>query len=168
MKYCSYSNNKNQHKKKRKLIIIYLIGNSLIGLIVLVMILVNNSQFREYCSIIAISGIPLPLYLDVITDPQASFYFVTGNKFGFRNRLRELNIEAKMRYLYRPYFSNEIELENYIDQIFYNLTGYANRGEYFIGDDKHLIRKIETPKIEIQPTKPQGLFNVTKPSYPTN
>lgn len=167
MKYRSDLNN-NQQKKKRKLIISYLIGNILVGLIILVIMLVNNFQFRESISQIMIGGIPLPLYLDIITDPQASLYFVTGNKFGFRNRLRELNIQAKMMYLYRPYFSSDIELENYIDQMFYKLTGYANRSEYFVGDDGDLIRKIEPPKTEIKPNKPQGLFDVAKPSYPAN
>ncbi len=94
------------------------------------------------------------------------FAFITGNRVAFRNRLKELNVEAKIRALYRPYFSNEIELERYIDQQFYDYTGYANRSEYEISEDGDLIRKMKPQNPNIKPPKPQGLFNFAKPSYP--
>ena len=112
-----------QQKQKQKLIISYFVGSALISIVTLFIVLGSNLQFRknlsQNLSQIIIAGIPLPIYLDVMTDAEAAFAFITGNRVAFRNRLKELNVEAKISALYRPYFTNEIELEKYIDQRFY-------------------------------------------------
>lgn len=160
--------NYQQKQKKRKLIITYFIISFIISFIGLSAIFVKNLHSRHHLihnfNQPVIGGIPLILYLDVIIDPKAVFSMITGNKIAFRNRLKELNIEDKMRALYRPYFNDEIELERYIDQIFYDSSGYANGSEYLVTEDGDLIKKIKP-----QPQKPQGnsdaqgLFTIIKP-----
>ncbi len=139
----SYRHNQQQNKK-RKLITTYF----LITIIILLsfgIIFGSNAQFRfnflanfrEFM----IAGIPLPIYLEVITDAEAVFAVITGDGNTFRNRLQDLGIENKIRTLYRPYFADEIELENYIDQIFYDSTGYANSSEYNVNQQNKYMHK---------------------------
>lgn len=141
-----------QPKGKPKLIINYFLGSTLISMLSLITLLGSNLQFRRHLSQnlskVIIADIPLPIYLEVMTDAEAVFTFMTANRVGLRNRLKELNIETKIFSLYRPYFPNEIELEKYFDQKFYNYTGYANHREYKISEDGNLIpiTKAQNPK----------------------
>jgi hypothetical protein len=74
---------------------------------------------------ITIKGIPLPIALQAATDSQTMDAYLQGNKRGLHNRLQELEIEEKIKAFYRPTIRDEEKLDQYIHQLFYELTGYV-------------------------------------------
>lgn len=167
------SQKSNQKKLKKTIITTYLISCVSISLLIVIFMgksfnfIDYNKQFNE----LRIGGIPSAIILDVFSDSEALNAFFFGDRMALRSRLKELNIDKKMMELYRPYFSNEIELERYVDQIFYNDTGYANPKEYSIDKKGNLIRK--KPFESNSPTnspnnnpETKGLFDFIKPRSP--
>ena len=158
--------------KRKRLIFTYFLGNTFMIVIILIFISGNNrflSNFRQQFSQMIMAGIPIHLYLDVITDAEAVIALVTTDQMSFRNRLKELDIDTKIKNRYRSQFSNEVELEKHIDQIFYRYTGYANQKEYIVDQngDLNLINKTLPQPNNFQQCMPKGLYNFIQPSSST-
>lgn len=171
LNYSSHSRHKaNQKSLKKRIILTYLISILSLSFITFMYLgkgfnfLGYNKHFNQWM----IGGIPSAIIFDVISDPEAVSHFLLGDRQSLRSRLKQLGVDQKMINLYRPYFSNEIELERYVDQIFYNDSGYANSQEYKVDQKGNLIRKKEPPKSEapVTPTQNTGLFDVIKPPSP--
>jgi hypothetical protein len=147
-------------KSKRRIMIIYLVIILTIGSMFFVKTInfsslkISKDQLNEW----VIGGIPAPIMLDVVSDGKTLAVFLWGRRYDLRNRLKETGIDVKIKNYYRPYFKNEIELETYIDQIFYDSSGYYNMDEYTVNDQGDLIRKEDPNTLQEQPQNLQGLF----------
>lgn len=77
-----------------------------------------------------IAGVPGPLIVKAFTDKTALRYFLVGNKRAFHDRLEQMGLKAEIKAFYRPQIHDEIKLDQYIHQIFYNDTGYVGDAYY--------------------------------------
>lgn len=77
-----------------------------------------------------IAGVPVPLMIEAFKDETARNYFLIGNKRAFHDRLEQIGIKAEIKAFYRPKIHDEVKLDQYIHQIFYNDTGYVGDAYY--------------------------------------
>lgn len=77
-----------------------------------------------------ISGVPVLIILKVLGDGTARITFLKSNKREFHDRLQELGIEEKIKAFYRPKIHDEVKLDQYIHQLFYDGTGYVGDAYY--------------------------------------
>jgi hypothetical protein len=75
--------------------------------------------------------VPLSILLKAMEDRTALLALLTGRKRLLHWRLGELGVEEEIKAFYRPKIRNEIELDRYIHQIFYDNTGYIGES-YFV------------------------------------
>ncbi|MBV8886215.1 MAG: hypothetical protein JO235_19785 [Chroococcidiopsidaceae cyanobacterium CP_BM_RX_35] len=77
-----------------------------------------------------LAGVPVPLIIKAFSDKTAVTYFLIGNKRAFHDRLEQMGLKAEIKAFYRPQIHDEIKLDQYIHQIFYNDTGYVGDAYY--------------------------------------
>jgi hypothetical protein len=87
-----------------------------------------------------IGGIPANIAFKFFTDPRALVFLVTGNKTALHNRLEARGFEEDIKAYYRPRIADERELDRYIHQLFYNLTGYIGK-DYTLAGNGQLVLK---------------------------
>jgi len=87
-----------------------------------------------------IGGVPSSIILTFLQDqPALTAYFEKDNQ-ALHDRLNELGIEEQIKAYYRPQISDEVKLDQYIHQVFYNRTGYVGE-EYQVNEQGTLILK---------------------------
>jgi len=87
-----------------------------------------------------IGGVPSSIILTFLQDqPALTAYFEKDNQ-ALHDRLNELGIEEQIKAYYRPQISDEVKLDQYIHQVFYNRTGYVGE-EYKVNEQGTLILK---------------------------
>ncbi len=72
-----------------------------------------------------IRGVPVPVVLQFLSDDTARNAYFSGDKQQLHDRLDRMGIEEKVKAFYRPKIQDEAELDRYIHQLLYNITGYA-------------------------------------------
>ena len=77
-----------------------------------------------------VGGVPVPLIIKAFNDETARNYFLIGNKRAFHDRLERIGIKEEIKAFYRPQIHDEIKLDQYIHQIFYNDTGFVGDAYY--------------------------------------
>jgi hypothetical protein len=92
-----------------------------LGLLVLISLAVVGAYFSDS---ITIKAVPLKIVLKVFTDSQSMDAYFKDNKPRLHERLQELNVEEEIKAYYRPQIRDEQKLDQYIHQVFYDLTGY--------------------------------------------
>ncbi len=78
-----------------------------------------------YSDSITIKAVPLKIVLKVFTDQKSMEAYFKGNKPRLHARLQELDVEEEIKAYYRPQIRDEQKLDQYIHQVFYDLTGYV-------------------------------------------
>ncbi len=150
---------RHQKRNNKKLIII----TYFVTLIIILSgtILLTNSSLNT----LTIGGIPFPIVKEFLTDFKAMFAYVTGNKVGLHDRLKEIGIEEKIKDYYRSSFQSEAELDQYIHQIFYEKTGYIGK-HYKVnkGGDLELKKQYKFNNNQPQNNNSQGFFEQIKPN----
>ncbi|MBV9386326.1 MAG: hypothetical protein JOZ78_07855 [Chroococcidiopsidaceae cyanobacterium CP_BM_ER_R8_30] len=79
---------------------------------------------------VTLAGVPIPLIIKAFSDTTAVKYFILGDKRAFHDRLEQMGLKEEIKAFYRPEIHNEIKLDQYIHQIFYNDTGYVGDAYY--------------------------------------
>jgi hypothetical protein len=74
-----------------------------------------------------IGGVPSSVILTFLQDRPALTAYFQNDKQALHDRLEELGIEERIKDYYRPQISDEVKLDQYIHQVFYNRTGYVGR-----------------------------------------
>lgn len=87
---------------------------------------------------VTLSGVPASIIFNFLQDPPAITAFLTQDKQMLHDRLKQLNVETAIKAYYRPQISDEIELDRYIHQLFYDQTGYVGK-KYRLTPDKKLV-----------------------------
>ncbi|TVQ43261.1 MAG: hypothetical protein EA365_12945 [Gloeocapsa sp. DLM2.Bin57] len=87
---------------------------------------------------ITLGGVPASVLGIFLKDPTSITAFVVRDNKHLHSRLQELKVEKVMKAYYRPQIPDEIILDQYIHQIFYNWTGYIG-ANYEVTPDGKLI-----------------------------
>ena len=77
-----------------------------------------------------IANVPVPLVVRAFEDETARNYFLLGNKRAFHDRLERMGIKDAIKAFYRPRIHDEVKLDQYIHQIFYDDTGFVGDAYY--------------------------------------
>lgn len=101
-----------------------------------------------------LGGVPASVFTKFIQDPVAITAFVNRDRPRLHDRLQELEIEKMMKNYYRPQISDEIALDWYIHQIFYDWTGYVGNNYYVNAQDKLVLGEEGAKRLqqELEPT----------------
>lgn len=87
-----------------------------------------------------IGGIPSSVIMTFLQDrPALTAYFHRDNQ-ALHDRLNAIGIEEQIKAYYRPQIPDEVKLDQYIHQVFYNRTGYVGR-DYQVNGQGTLILK---------------------------
>jgi hypothetical protein len=87
-----------------------------------------------------IGGVPSSVILTFLQDRPALTAYFQHDKQALHDRLEELGIEEQIKDYYRPQISDEVELDQYIHQVFYNRTGYVGK-QYQVNEQGTLSLK---------------------------
>lgn len=119
----------------------------LIGSLFLILAAILFGYFQK--DAIVIKGIPLKIILTAATDPNIVQAYLEGNKVGLHESLQEKGVEEAIKAYYRPQIRNEKQLDQYIHQLFYELSGYVGVA-YRVNDQGILELRQRTPNPEQQ------------------
>jgi hypothetical protein len=72
-------------------------------------------------------GVPVSIILEFIEDESARQAYFAGNKVALHERLQQLGAEEQIKAFYRPQIRDEVKLDQYIHQIFYEVSGYVGK-----------------------------------------
>jgi|GEM_PF-1513619 len=101
-----------------------------------------------FSGVVTLGGLPSSVVVKFMTDPPALTAFFAGNNKGLHARLEKIGIEEDIKEYYRPQIPDEIELDRYIHQLFYNLSGYVGYN-YNLDENRKLVLK-ESGEYRIQ------------------
>jgi hypothetical protein len=87
-----------------------------------------------------IGGVPSSVILTFLQDQPARTAYFQNDDQALHDRLDALGIEEQIKAYYRPQIPDEIKLDQYIHQVFYNRTGYVGN-EYQVNEQGTLRLK---------------------------
>jgi hypothetical protein len=87
-----------------------------------------------------IGGVPSSVILTFLQDRPALTAYFQNDKQALHDRLNEIGIEEQIKDYYRPQIPDEVELDQYIHQVFYNRTGYVGK-QYQVNEQGTLSLK---------------------------
>lgn len=87
-----------------------------------------------------IGGVPSSVILTFLQDQPALTAYFQGDNQALHDRLNALGIEEQIKAYYRPQIPDEVKLDQYIHQVFYNRTGYVGK-EYQVNEQGTLSLK---------------------------
>jgi hypothetical protein len=94
----------------------------LLYLVALVSALGGALWFTEFGTI---RGVPVSVVLQFLKDDKARNAYFSRDKQQLHDRLDHMGIEEEVKAFYRPKIQDEAELDQYIHQLLYNITGYV-------------------------------------------
>lgn len=68
--------------------------------------------------------------MSFLGDKTALIAYLKGDKRGLHDRLQAMGVEEEIKAFYRPKIRDEVKLDQYIHQIFYENAGYVGDGYY--------------------------------------
>ncbi|HEY9846488.1 MAG TPA: hypothetical protein V6D03_09845, partial [Candidatus Caenarcaniphilales bacterium] len=74
---------------------------------------------------LTLRGVPVPIIISFLNDETARSAYFQGNSKQLHDRLEQMGVEAQVKAFYRPQFSDEAKLDQYIHQLLYDQTGYV-------------------------------------------
>lgn len=118
---------------------------ALLSLAVFAVTLGGAIWFTEFGTI---QGVPVSVILQFLRDDTARNAYFSGDKQQLHDRLDLIGIEEKVKAFYRPQIQDEVELDKYIHQLFYNSTGYVGKA-YDVNAQGILVsKKVQDPVFE--------------------
>lgn len=97
---------------------------------------------------ITIGGIPASVLGQFLQDPAAITAWIERDRQTLHDRLKDLNVEENIKSYYRSEIPNEVELDWYIHQLFYDWTGYVGENYEVTPQGKLVLKKIATEKLQ--------------------
>jgi len=104
----------------------------LVMLIIFSILLLSNT--------LTIGGVPSSIIFKFLSNSEAVAVFFSHDKQRLHDQLQKIGIEEDIKDYYRAEIVDEIELDRYIHQLFYNLTGYIGFN-YDLDSQKKLVLK---------------------------
>ena len=90
---------------------------------------------------LAFGGVPMSIVISFLQDETARDAYFQGDKQKLHARLEDMGIEERIKAFYRPQISDEVNLDQYIHQIFYDRTGYVGKA-YRVNSQGVLVLKV--------------------------
>ena len=88
---------------------------------------------------ITLGGIPASVFGIFIKDPAAVTAFLVRDNKQLHSRLQQLEVEKTIKAYYRPKIRDEIALDYYIHQIFFDWTGYIGNNYQVTPEGKLIL-----------------------------
>jgi hypothetical protein len=110
---------------------------AIISLAVFAVLLSGTIWLTEFGTI---KGVPVSIVIQFLRDDIARTAYFAGNKQLLHDRLNRLGIEEKIKAFYRPQIQDEEELDRYIHQLFYDISGYVGAA-YDVNAEGVLVSK---------------------------
>jgi hypothetical protein len=85
-----------------------------------------------------IQGISVSIITQFLLDDQARTAYFAKDGPALHGRLHQLGVEMKIKAFYRPQIQDEVELDRYIHQLFYDSTGYVGKS-YKVVDGRLIL-----------------------------
>ncbi len=92
---------------------------------------------------LTVQGVPLPIVVQFLADGPARQAYFAKDKPALHDRLQQLNVENEIKAFYRPQFQDEEELDQYIHQIFYDISGYVGKSYVVTSQGTLKLRNLE-------------------------
>lgn len=89
---------------------------------------------------LVVGGIPVSIISTFVQDDLARNAYLARDRKTLHDRLQALGVEEQIKAFYRPQIPDDIELDQYIHQIFYDRTGYVGLN-YWVNSDGVLVLK---------------------------
>lgn len=121
----------NSSKAKLPVALAALLATSFVGL-AWVMLFVTN--------VITLRGVPYSVLMQFWQDPIARNAYFSGNGELLHTRLSETGAEAALKAYYQPKIADSTQLDQRIQQILYNHTGFVAEA-YQVSDNGRLMPK---------------------------
>ncbi|HEY9737124.1 MAG TPA: hypothetical protein V6D06_12610 [Trichocoleus sp.] len=121
----------NPAKAKLPVALAALLATSFLG-VAWVMLFVTN--------VITLRGVPYSVLMQFWQDPIARNAYFSGNGELLHNRLSETGVEASLKAYYQPKIADGTKLDQRVQQILYNHTGYVAES-YQVSDNGRLMPK---------------------------
>lgn len=102
--------------------------------------LLASGAFQVINGTLTLQGIPLEIVGRALADGPARNAYLAGNPDGLHHRLQQLGIEAEIKNFYRSQIRDEYQLDQYIHQLFYSMSGYVGRA-YVVNSQGILVPK---------------------------
>jgi hypothetical protein len=90
---------------------------------------------------LVVGGVPSSIILTFLQDKPALKAYLRGDSVALHDRLQELNVEARIKDYYRPEIPDEVALDRYIHQIFYDRTGYVGQAYWVNSQGQLMLRE---------------------------
>lgn len=120
-------------------IIVALLISSALGLA----LLSSQLPLSKMLDTITIGGIPSSIVMEFLQDETARQAYWNKDKQALHDRLQVLGVEEQMKAYYRPKIPDELKLDQYIHQIFYDRTGYVGQGYTLNAQGKLILKQPE-------------------------
>jgi len=108
----------------------------------MVAVLGGTISFTEFGTI---RGVPVSVVLQFLRDDSARNAYFSGDKQQLHDRMDHMGIEEEVKAFYRPKFRDEAELDQYIHQLFYNITGYVGTAYEVNAKGVLALKKVRDP-----------------------
>jgi hypothetical protein len=95
-----------------------------------------------------IRGVPVSVVLQFLRDDTARNAYFAGNKQQLHDRMDQMGIEEEVKAFYRPKIADEAELDRYIHQLLYNITGYVGIAYEVNAKGVLAPKKVQDPAFE--------------------
>ncbi|MGA7953481.1 MAG: hypothetical protein WCA07_08165 [Gloeobacterales cyanobacterium] len=95
-----------------------------------------------------IRGVPVSVVLQFLRDDTARKAYFSGDKQQLHDRLDRMGVEEEVKAFYRPKIQDEAELDRYIHQLLYNITGYVGLAYEVDAKGSLAPKKVRDPAFE--------------------
>jgi hypothetical protein len=119
-----------------------------VGLVVGLLTLFATGILGIKHNTLTVREVPWPILQSALTDSGVRRALWKRNNYELHNRLDKLGVEEEIKAFYRPQIQDEALLDQYIHQIFYNVSGYVGVA-YRVNGDGVLVPK-QNPDQEFQ------------------
>lgn len=118
-------------------IILSLLISAGLGLVILSS---RPAMIKSLLDTVTIGGIPSSIVLEFLQDETARQAYWNKDRQALHDRLQARGVEEQMKAHYRPQIPDEVKLDQYIHQIFYDRSGYVGEA-YTVNSEGKLVFK---------------------------
>jgi hypothetical protein len=116
--------------------------------LVAALIWMTNPGALQWLEPITIAKVPVPILLKFLGDKPARDAYFQKDKRALHDRLVALGVEEEIKAFYRSQIRDEVELDRYIHQIFYERSGYIGEAYTVNAEGILVLKQVGTNNFE--------------------
>lgn len=90
---------------------------------------------------LVVGGIPASIITTFLEDDVSRNAYLRGDRRLLHDRLQALGVEEEIKDFYRSQIPDNVELDRYIHQIFYDRTGYVGENYWVTSEGRLVLKK---------------------------